>query len=269
MIQDERRRRSRPCKEAYRRDAFGRDLLEMVSRLWERRGFRRYPHMSKPRQEAVGTAYDPALMLRARELSWAALERIRAFMRPGIGEEEAKAEADGVFRALGMQRLWHRPYIRIGANTLKTYRQASDPDVRLGANDLYFIDLGLVFDGHEGDVGDTFVVGDAPERQACADAARTLFREVAGEWRSRGTSGRELYAFAARRAEAMGWRFNHYIKGHRLGDYPHAVHKAGDLGDFAAAPTSGLWVLEIQIAHPTEPYGAFYEDLLLDPPPGG
>jgi len=25
---------------------------------------------------------------------------------------------------------------------------------------------------------------------------------------------------------------------------------------------SGLWILEIQIAHPSEPFGAFYEDLL-------
>lgn len=223
--------------------------------------------MTSAPQEAVGAAYDPALMLRARDLSWAALERIRAFMQPGVSEEEAKTEAEDVFRELGMQRLWHRPYIRIGANTLKTYNQPSEPDVRLGEDDIYFIDLGLVFDGHEGDVGDTFVVGDSPPRQACAGAARTLFREVAAEWRSRGTNGRDLYAFAARRAEAMGWRFNHDIKGHRLCDFPHAVHRGGDLGDFPSTPAPGLWVLEIQIAHPSEPYGAFYEDLLLDSPP--
>jgi len=40
------------------------------------------------------------------------------------------------------------------------------------------------------------------------------------------------------------------------------VHKGGDLGDFEAEPNAGLWILEIQIAHPTEAYGAFYEDLL-------
>jgi len=225
--------------------------------------------MSRPQKETVGAAYDPALMLRARERSWTALERIRGFMRPGIGEEEARTRAADVFRELGMQRLWHPVCIRIGANTLKTFRQASDPAVRLGEDDIYFIDLGLVFDGHEGDVGDTFVVGDAPQRQACADAARVLFREVADEWRTNGTNGRGLYAFAAQRAEAMGWRLNHDIKGHRLGDFPHAVHRGGDLGDYPSTPAPGLWVLEIQIAHPSEPFGAFYEDLLLDPPPAG
>jgi Xaa-Pro aminopeptidase len=218
--------------------------------------------MTTPSREAVGQRFDPALMQRAREKTWAALHGIRARMRPGISEDEAKAAAMDVFRELGYERLWHPVLIRIGANTTRTYRQRSDPNVRLGENDSYFIDLGLVFDGHEGDVGDTFVVGHAPQRQACADAARTLFGEVAAAWRSQGLSGQALYAFAGERAEAMGWRFNHAIKGHRVSDFPHSIHRGGDLGDLEASPSSGLWILEIQIAHPTEPFGAFHEDLL-------
>ncbi|OHC51343.1 MAG: (Fe-S)-binding protein [Rhodanobacter sp. RIFOXYA1_FULL_67_6] len=218
--------------------------------------------MTPPSREAVGQRFDPALMQRAREKTWAALHGIRERMRPGIGEDEAKAAALDVFRELGYERLWHPVLIRIGANTTRTYRQRSDPNVRLGENDSYFIDLGLVFDGHEGDVGDTFVVGNAPQRQACAGAARALFGEVAGAWRSQGLSGQALYAFAGERAEAMGWRFNHAIKGHRVSDFPHSIHRGGDLGDLEASPSSGLWILEIQIAHPTEPFGAFHEDLL-------
>ena len=110
--------------------------------------------------------------------------------------------------------------------------------------------------------GDTFVVGHAPERQACADAARALFGEVADAWRTQGLSGQALYAFAGERAAAMGWRLNHAVKGHRVSDFPHAIHKGGDLGDLEASPSSGLWILEIQIAHPSEPFGAFCEDLL-------
>jgi hypothetical protein len=52
--------------------------------------------------------------------------------------------------------------------------------------------------------------------------------------------------------------------GHRLGDFPHAVHKAGKLAVAEFQPSSGLWVLEIQIRHPELPIGAFYEDLLLE-----
>jgi Xaa-Pro aminopeptidase len=225
--------------------------------------------MSTDRREAVGTPFDPAAMLHARALSWTALHTIRQRMHPGISEDEARAMAAGVFQELGMQRLWHPPIIRIGPNTTKIYRERSQPEVRLGENDIYFIDLGLVFDGHEGDVGDTFTVGEAPEQAACAQAARDLFRDVAAVWRGEGLSGHNLYNYANERAEAMGWRFNHAIKGHRISDFPHSVHKGGDLGDFENRPSSGLWVLEIQIAHPTEPFGAFYEDLLTDAAPEG
>jgi len=216
-------------------------------------------------REAVGQRFDLALMQRARALSWTALQRIHEHMRPGIGEDEARAHAARIFSELGMERLWHPPIVRIGVNTTLTYREPSVPDVRLGENDIYFLDLGLVFDGHEGDVGDTFVVGHAPERLACAQAARDLFHDVARIWAIEGWSGSRLYHYAQERAEAMGWRFNHAIKGHRVSDFPHSVHKGGNLGDFEHKPSQGLWILEIQIAHPTEPFGAFYEDLLVDP----
>ncbi|MHB1059690.1 MAG: M24 family metallopeptidase [Rhodanobacter sp.] len=222
--------------------------------------------MTTPSREAVGARFDPALMQLAREKTWAALHGIRERMRPGISEDEARAGAMEVFRELGYERLWHPVVIRIGANTVKTYRQASDPGVRLGENDSYFIDLGLVFDGHEGDVGDTFAVGDAPRQQACADAARALFDEVAEAWRTQRLSGQALYAFADERAQAAGWRLNHETKGHRVGDFPHSIHKGGDLCDLEASPSNGLWILEIQIAHPSEPFGAFYEDLLSRTP---
>jgi hypothetical protein len=86
---------------------------------------------------------------------------------------------------------------------------------------------------------------------------------VAQRWRDHREAGPALYAFARDRAEAMGWRLNWEVKGHRVSDFPHRIYKAGALGDFAATPQAGLWILEIQIAHPSLPYGAFYEDLLI------
>ncbi|OKA27326.1 hypothetical protein BOH74_05960 [Pseudomonas versuta] len=65
-----------------------------------------------------------------------------------------------------------------------------------------------------------------------------------------------------RLAQAMGWVLNLNIKDHRVSDFPHAVHRGGDLGDFEHYPNQGLWILEIQIAHPDLPSGAFFEDLL-------
>lgn len=218
--------------------------------------------MSPHAREAVGARYDPALLQAARERAWTVLHAIRTQLQPGIDEAGALALASEVIRAHGAERLWHRPIIRIGANTTRTFRQASDPTVRMGDDDIYFIDLGLLFDGHEANVGDSFTLGHAPLQQDCATAARTLFLEVAKAWRSAGISGEALYAFAAARADAMGWRLNHAIKGHRIGDFPHAIHKGGDLGTLPCTPADTHWILEIQIAHPTLPFGAFYEDLL-------
>lgn len=210
----------------------------------------------------VGKSFALERMLQARERSWDALRDIASRIAPGMTEPEAAAVAAERLAAAGMQRIWHPSIIRFGANTLKTFRQRSAPDTVLADNDIFFVDLGPVFEGHEGDVGDTFVVGNDATMHDCATAARTLFEITATRWRE-GVTGVALYTFATEQAEAMGWRLNHATKGHRVGDYPHAVHKAGNLGDFDATPVPGLWILEIQIAHPTLPIGAFYEDLLM------
>ncbi|QXH34001.1 M24 family metallopeptidase [Pseudomonas muyukensis] len=218
--------------------------------------------LSNSAKEATGAPYQLALMKHAQRLTWEAVERIAANIHPGMRESQAREMSQQVLQALGMQRIWHPTHIRFASNTLKTFKEASEGDPLLGEQDIYFIDMGVVFEGHEGDAGATFVTGDDPHMHACARAAKTLFEEVEAHWRAQGVSGVELYRFAAERAQQMGWRLNMDIKGHRVSDFPHAIHRGGNLGDFAGQPSAGLWILEIQIAHPELPYGAFYEDLL-------
>lgn len=212
--------------------------------------------------EAVGERFDPALLLQARERSAQAVQAIADRIRPGMRESEAEAIAAEVFVELGFERIWHPTHIRFGRNTLKLYKEASETDVVLGQDDLFFIDIGPVWAGHEGDYGDTFVLGADRDMHAIADAARVLFARVAERWRS-GESGRALYAYAELAARELGYELNLGAPGHRLGDFPHAVHRAGKLAAAGFAPSPGLWVLEIQLRHPTKPIGAFYEDLLL------
>jgi Xaa-Pro aminopeptidase len=219
-----------------------------------------------PREEAVGAAFSLPAMLKARDLTFEAVRRIGAAIAPGMTEARGGQMAQEVLEAMGMERLWHRNVVRFGPGTLETFFGPYQPDYVLKPNDIFFVDLGAVWDGHEGDAGDTFTVGDDPEMAACAEAARTLWREVAARWRDEDLSGPDLYAFAVRRAEALGWRLNWEVKGHRVSDFPHAIYKAGALGDFDGPPQTGLWILEIQIAHPTRPIGAFYEDLLVREP---
>jgi len=213
-------------------------------------------------KEATGANYALDLMKYAQARTWEAVDAIAAAIRPGMTETEATRLGKQILGELGMERIWHPLLVRFGANTLKGFNQRSDGDPLLGENDIFFIDMGIVWKGHEGDAGATFTVGDDAEMIACAAAAKTLYRQVEAHWRAGGCSGVELYDFAHRQAEAMGWKLNLDIKGHRVSDFPHAIYRAGDLGDFAGQPGGGLWILEIQIAHPSKPYGAFYEDLL-------
>lgn len=215
------------------------------------------------RREAHGPVYSLYAMQYARERSWEAVRQIAAEIHPGLTEALARDRATQVLKRLGMDRIWHPSIVRFGESTLKMFNERSDPDRVLGETDIFFIDIGPVWRGHEGDAGDTFVLGDDPEMHACAEAARTLWSDVSARWRNDGLGGIALYDYAAARASALGWRLNLDIKGHRVCDFPHAIYKAGSLGDFGQCPNTGLWILEIQIAHPTRPFGAFYEDLLM------
>ncbi len=213
-------------------------------------------------KEAVGVAYSIESMRYAQAMTWRSIEALSRLIRPGMLESEARELGKKVLADLDMQRIWHPLLVRFGANTLKTFKERSDGDPVLGENDIYFIDMGAVWQGHEGDAGATFSTGNDPEMAACASAAKALFDRVEQRWRNDKVVGLELYRFAEEQAKEMGWVLNLDIKGHRVSDFPHAIYRGGDLGDFDQYPTEGLWILEIQIAHPSGAYGAFYEDLL-------
>jgi hypothetical protein len=214
-------------------------------------------------EEAVGPNYDAAGLLEARARTRQAIADIAAGIQPGMTEDGALDVARRVLKDGGLLRGWHGIKIRFGANTLKTFSEPSEPGTVLGADDIFFVDIGPVWEKWEGDGGDTFTVGADPDMAAAARDVRVLFDTVQDRWRAEGLSGQALYAFAAAEAERMGWVLNLNMDGHRLADFPHsAIHK-GALAEAPYAPSPGLWVLEIQIRHPVRPIGAFYEDLLL------
>lgn len=182
---------------------------------------------------------------------------------PGMFEEEALALLRRSLKAAGMLRGWHGIHIRFGRNTLKNFGEPSEPGVVLGQNDIFFIDIGPVWQGHEGDAGDTYVVGDNPAMHQAAADVKAVFDVTQARWRQYGLSGIALYRVAEDEAQRRGWELNLEMGGHRLSDFPHAVKHDGPLLNAGYAPSQGLWVLEIQIRHPDRPFSAFYEDLLL------
>ena len=214
-------------------------------------------------REAVGRAYVIEAIRAAQAKSWEALDAMAAIIRPGMTEAQAIAQGEAILAGMGMELAWHPLLIRFGANTLKIFSDRTPGDAVLGEDDIYFIDMGPVFGGHEGDVGATFATGPNPAKQACARDVKTLFERVKAIWDGGTVTGYDLYDAAQAEAAALGWVLNLDIAGHRVGDYPHSVHQGGKLGTLAQVPSPGLWILEMQIRHPTEPFGAFYEDLLV------
>ena len=215
-------------------------------------------------EQAVGTNLDIQKMLSARDKTFEAVNRIADKITVGMVEADARAMAMDVLQQMGMDRIWHPALVRFGANTLKKFNQVSEGNPVLRQNDIFFVDLGVVWDGHEGDAGATFVVGDDADMRACSEACKVIYDEVEAHWRENRCSGKAVYEFAAKVADAHGWCLNVEIRGHRVSDFPHAIYRAGDLGDLDEVPEVGLWILEIQIAHPSKAFGAFYEDLLVD-----
>jgi Xaa-Pro aminopeptidase len=218
----------------------------------------------KARSEAVGEHYDLQMMLTARQKTLKVMHDVAVAVRPGMLEEEAMELLRRALKEAGLLRGWHAPYLRFGVNTLKNFGEPSEPNVALGENDIFFVDIGPVWQKWEGDAGATFVVGNDPQMRKAARDVREVFDDVAALWRARGTSGMELYDYAATRARELGWELNLAMNGHRLADFPHKALHGGALAETSFAPAANLWVLEIQIRHPDRPFSAFYEDLLLD-----
>lgn len=213
--------------------------------------------------QQVGPRFSLEKMQVAQTQALQVLQQAAAQFRSGMTEADAVVLLTEMLAAAGATSHWHPPIVRFGRNTSKVYHEASEPNVCLQDTDIFFIDIGPVFDGHEADVGATFVRGDAPELQRVQQACQQVFAEVAAYWADTGGSGQALYQFAAQRAAAHGMQLNHQIKGHRIGDFPHKLYASGQLGDWAQTLQSGIWVLEIQLLDPSCGRGGFVEQVLI------
>jgi Xaa-Pro aminopeptidase len=211
--------------------------------------------------------FDPTELRNAQKRGWEAFTAIREMIRPGMLEEEARVAGEKILKDFGFEKNWHRLYVRFGENTLLKFGEVSKPDTRLGDNDIYYLDIGPLWRGrdgllYEGDAGDTVVVGNDPEMKACAETNRKLFGIVAEIWRRESLTGAELYARATAEAKKLGYILHPQVDGHRAGDFPHQVFYKGGIGEIDFKPSAGIWILEMQIRHPTRPFGAFFEDTL-------
>lgn len=219
--------------------------------------------MRGPADETVGVDFRVDLLKEARDLTLEIIEKAAEQIRPGHSESDARAIIEEIQNSAEVERTWHAPQIRFGKNSTLPFGKPGLKDQVLGENDIYFLDLGLVFRDHEGDVGRAFVTGNDPEKVRCAKDAQVIWNEVRAFWKENKVTGAELYEFAKQCAMKRDWILNlDKANGHRIADFPHAARARGSIEGWEGTPAANRWILEIQIMHPSGEFGAFYEDLL-------
>jgi len=212
--------------------------------------------------ENCGPNFNLELYLKVRDKTISAVQSAALQIRPGMNEANALVILNDELERAGIEKFWHPTKFRISKNTTKSFREISEVAV-LEENDLFFIDIGPVFFNHEGDYGETFLVGTDARMEKLKNATKQIFIATQEVWKKNNLTGTELYEFATLEALKLGLKLNSNMYGHRIGDFPHALHYKGKLGTLDFSPAPHLWVLEIHLLDEGINRGAFFEDILI------
>ena len=210
-----------------------------------------------------GAAFSLDSLYRARTVARDMTYELSALIRPGMTENDAHAIYKGLSKKYGVEKQWHPAKLRFGLNTVKNFSEISEPHV-LQEQDVYFIDIGPIVDGHEADYGETFAIGSEAKFKHIAESSKKVFDEVSAYWLKNNGAGDDLYEFAKTRADHYGYLLNLGSDGHRIGDFPHHIHFKGGLNECGELVVPNAWILEIHLWSKDNSYGAFFEDILFD-----
>jgi methionine aminopeptidase len=213
--------------------------------------------------EVVGSEFNLEVFMNARKLARKISLLFASHMEVGTTYNEAFLILEDLIDKHGAQKRWHPTKLRFGSDTAKAFREKSDTGKALQKDDIYFLDIGPVFDGHEADFGQTFTIGQNPEFAAIQRASKVVFDKVHEKWRSESLTGIQLYDYAKKCAKDLGYELNDKMAGHRVSEFPHAIHYKKSLKDYESKPSENIWILEILLKHPTKEFGAFFEDIFL------
>ena len=212
--------------------------------------------------ENVGPNFLEESLAAAQARAWASLNETAKALRPGQTEKDALQILKAVLAKNQVEKIWHPPQIRFGQNTVRPFGERAEL-VTLKDDDLFFLDIGPVFQGHESDVGRTYTVGSNPDHARIAADSKAIFELTRKKWAEDHLSGQLLYDYAKRLASDRGWHLGFGgASGHRISDFPHSVHYRGELRTQEYAPAAKRWILEIHLHDRAGRFGAFHEDLL-------
>lgn len=208
-----------------------------------------------------GESFDLKKFYHARDVARDMAHELASKITPSMVELDAHELYKKICLKHDVERNWHPPKLRFGPNTLKTFKEPSDP-YTLQDEDIFYVDIGPVIDGHEADYGETFTIGSNFEHKNITASSMKVFDEVSEYWKTNKTRGPELYEWAMACAKKYGYVLNMGSDGHRIGDFPHHVFFKGAIIECSEELLPNAWILEIQLDHPKLQFGAFYEDIL-------
>lgn len=218
--------------------------------------------------EAVGPQFLRESLLKAQHQTRMIVLEVLSQIQVGMTEDEARILALDIFADHGIQKHWHRPYIRFGPGTILSFHDPVQPDYKLQENDILYIDMGPVIRDealgveYEGDYGDSYILGENKEANVCIQSARKLFLEARSKWLLEHYTGEQMYEFLKSRAESLGYKLHQKVLGHRVSDFPHHKFTKEKLGALKFKPSQSIWVLEVHLLDSRNRFGAFFEDLL-------
>jgi len=182
---------------------------------------------------------------------------------PGVSESQLKKKYEELLVQFGGDRTWHAPQIRFGHNTLLPFGRKAEEDKILQEKDIFFIDIGPVFNGVESDFAITQSTD--PDQKDIVLKARELWHQVRKSWVALRCDGVCLYKIAFELAFEFGFHLDLTEGGHKIGPFPHNREAPSDLKHCQTPIADAQWILEIKLIDPNKKIGAFFEaPLLLD-----
>jgi hypothetical protein len=212
---------------------------------------------------AVSAHFDLKHFIQVRTQTISLLDDLIACIKIGMKESDVIIAMKEVLSSPPVNKNWHPLKFRVDQNTTLNFSDQPLSDPIIGQESFYFIDIGPVINGYEGDYGETYYFGSDPQKKFLQTAAKKVFNFTQNIWRSENISGKELYLRASQYAHSLGLELNLRMDGHRLGDFPHQLYFKGGLAEIDEIAVENVWILEIHVLDHKLNLGAFYEDLLL------
>lgn len=214
--------------------------------------------------EGNAQGFQVSRMLELQRSARRILENVQKKVNEGMNYKDIEELIKSNFIQVGIEKSWHPIKVRIDQDTIKSFREKSDESIKVLGGSIYFIDIGVVKDGYEGDFGNTFVFGQSFSlKEELISNCKNVFDRTVQYWRCNQSSGNELYDYASGLCKEYGLELNLDMSGHRIGSYPHGVFYKGSLLENTYPISEHCWILEIQVMCPDLQLGAFYEDIIF------